>query len=406
VRIAVFNCNRRVVGGVERYLARLIPEAQRHGHQIALVYELDAPFDREIIYHGESWCITDLGIATTLRKTLSWNPDLIFVNSFSKASLVTELMEHIPTVFFCHDYIGTCISGKKMFQFPAPQPCAREFGVGCLFQYYPRRCGGWSPLSMWNEFQYQTDRLQVLRKGRLLITASRAMRAEYLKHGFSEESVQHFPYVTDFSEPEDRTLPEEPWRLLFAGRMETLKGGDLLIEALPKAVRRLGRKLKLTLAGDGRARGEWQHKADLKMTQSDSLEIIFTGWREADELGRLFRETDLVVMPSIWPEPFGCSGLEPGQYQIPAVAFDVGGISDWLHEGVNGHLASGQPPTVAGLEEAIVRCLQEPSHYHQICRGARQMASDFTLGNHVMNLFEIFEYAIGAKEVEVHESIS
>ena len=57
---------------------------------------------------------------------------------------------------------------------------------------------------------------------------------------------------------------------------------------------------------------------------------------------------DLLVVPSLWPEPFGLVGLEGARSRLPAAAFAVGGIPDWLRSGVNGYLAPGDPPTPAG----------------------------------------------------------
>ena len=47
----------------------------------------------------------------------------------------------------------------------------------------------------------------------------------------------------------------------------------------------------------------------------------------------------LLVVPSVWPEPFGSVGMAAARCGVPAAAFAVGGIPQWLHDGVNGHLA-------------------------------------------------------------------
>ena len=75
----------------------------------------------------------------------------------------------------------------------------------------------------------------------------------------------------------------------------------------------------------------------------------------------LFQESDLLVVPSIWPEPFGQVGPEAGLYGVPVAAFAVGGTPSWLTDGVNGLLAAGDPPTAAGLAESIVGCLADPA---------------------------------------------
>ena len=53
---------------------------------------------------------------------------------------------------------------------------------------------------------------------------------------------------------------------------------------------------------------------------------------------RYYEKCLLIAVPSIWDEPFGTVGLEAMFCGKPVVAFDVGGISDWLIDGVNGFL--------------------------------------------------------------------
>ena len=45
-----------------------------------------------------------------------------------------------------------------------------------------------------------------------------------------------------------------------------------------------------------------------------------------------------MAVPSLWPEPFGLVGLDAASLGRPAVAFDVGGIGEWLTDGANGRL--------------------------------------------------------------------
>ena len=66
--------------------------------------------------------------------------------------------------------------------------------------------------------------------------------------------------------------------------------------------------------------------------------VEFIGYRSHEELQRYFQRATVGVVPSVWPEPFGMVGLEFMHHQLPVIAFNSGGISDWLKDGHNGFL--------------------------------------------------------------------
>lgn len=93
------------------------------------------------------------------------------------------------------------------------------------------------------------------------------------------------------------------------------------------------------------------------------------------------------------PEPFGRIGVEAGARGLPAAAFAVGGIPEWLIEGVNGHL---RPASSAALANAIVKCLHDGDHYARLREGAREVASRFRLDTHIEQLIELFNHVARA----------
>src|SRR5439155_20630224 len=162
----------------------------------------------------------------------------------------------------------------KTFTFPTVRPCSRQFGPACLLHYFPRRCGGRSPITMWRLFRRESRRLANLHKYLAIVTHSSHMREEYIRNGIPESRIRRFVY--EIARPGPQDGPEKSvtvaasrkdrsgkhrWNLLFVGRMERLKGGATLLDALPIVVERLGAPIRLTLAGEGPQRKAWERKA-------------------------------------------------------------------------------------------------------------------------------------------------
>jgi glycosyltransferase involved in cell wall biosynthesis len=258
----------------------------------------------------------------------------------------------------------------------------------CLVLYYPRRCGGLNPVTMWKMYERSGERKAQLGKYAAILVASAHMRREYERHGVKPERIHLAALPNPNEGAEFHTAPRTGSRsnLLFLGRVTKLKGAAELLGAIPIAEKQLGRPLAVTIAGDGPERQRLE-----ELARRNRLKAEFTGWVGSSRKADLMEQADLMVVPSLWPEPFGLVGIEAGAHGLPAVAYDVGGISDWLISAYSGELAPGHPPTVEGLADAITRALSDPSHYSGLCRGAREVAGRFTLAAHVSKLESTLE---------------
>src|SRR5207237_5528401 len=132
-----------------------------NGHTLAFLHDVDTPLDRDRIALPDStlaWCAAESGPESARAVLNAWRPDVIYLQSSIEREWIDAAVAVTPTIFFCHDYVGTCISGLKTFQLPVMQPCARRFGWPCLLHYFPRHCGGWSPVTMLSEYRKQWHR--------------------------------------------------------------------------------------------------------------------------------------------------------------------------------------------------------------------------------------------------------
>ena len=404
MRVAFLNWNRRREGGVEAYLNIIISAVRNAGHDVAFCYEIDRPQERlpiQVPPDTPCWCVEDLGVERAIAALRAWRPDVIYSHNLASVELERLALDIAPAVFFGHAYQGTCISGGKTFTVPVAKPCSRRFGWQCLLHFYPHRCGGLNPAKMWTLYRTQAHRLALIKRYKIVLTNSEHMRAEYIRHGLSPDFVVSFPYcVTPLrfghESPQPRTTGRD-WRLAFAGRMDALKGGRMLLQSLPLLRSRTDRPLRLILAGDGPSRKDWETVAAQIRHSTPDVTIAFPGWLANGQLAALFDESDLLVMPSLWPEPFGTVGVQAAIQGVPAAAFRVGGIPTWLVDGVTGHFAPGNPPTTNGLAEAILRCLEDPDHYFHLRVGAAEMSGRFSAEKHLSELIELLKTAALSK---------
>src|ERR1700730_18059259 len=314
MRIGVVTWNARKVGGTETYLDRVLPGLQNAGHQVALLSQVDSPADRTRICVPEGspfYCVSTAGSGQALDQLHKWRPQLIYLQGLDDSDLEARLCTIAPVVFFAHNYYGTCVDGSKLFSFPTAKPCERAFGLGCLLNFYPRRCGGLNPITMARAYCEKAARLRILRGYRAILTASEHKRREYLKHGFAESAVHRVPLPVYSSQDDgvsgcvssDSPLAnkndhrrdkvpdyahgaksEDEWRLLFAGQMTRLKGGAVPLDAIPAVAAALGRPVQLIFAGEGPARAEWEARARVVEARNLNVRIEFAGWLKGGAL--------------------------------------------------------------------------------------------------------------------------
>jgi glycosyltransferase involved in cell wall biosynthesis len=406
MKIAIATRHIHRAGGVETYLEHVAPALIARGHDTRVWYEFAPDEGAERIVpatvHASHLRCTDAARGA-LDEVAAWKPDAIFLHGLSKPAVEEHLIDIAPTVLFLHAYHGTCISGTKTHLYPTAAPCSRTLGPGCLLHYYPRRCGGWHPVSMITNYRQQRRRQTLLGRAAFVTTLSEHMRQEAIAHGVEASRAIQLPAFTPpaprgIASPERRAATDR-WHLLFAGRMETLKGGHVLLDALSQLDDGLRRRLRVTFAGDGRERSRLERRA-ARLIQS-GIDVRFANWLSPSDRTVLFQNVDLLVVPSVWPEPFGLVGLEAAASGVPAVAFDVGGIREWLIDGVTGRLVDAPPISGAALARAIADCLSDPDRLRAWGGAALTASRTRTLAGHVNALENVLVRAAGQPAAEL-----
>src|SRR5918995_2442478 len=308
MRIAVASWTIRHAGGVESYLEKVIPAISARGFDVSFFHEVDGPTDRARINIGDIpvFSAASRGVDAAVAALQAWKPTVMYLHGVRDPDTFERLTTLGPSVSFIHTYYGTCVSGAKTHTRPDSIPCTKHFGPMCLVHYFPRGCGGRSPMTMWQPYRKQAQQLATLRRQNAVVTHSSHMQREMAAHGVSAVVI---PYAVTAPDADGDPNAPKCCDILFAGRMDRLKGGMLLLDAVQLMQARLERPLRVTFAGDGPDRQRWEARAREIVDVSSDITIRFTGWCEEARLGMLMRQSRLLVVPSVWPEPFGSVGM-------------------------------------------------------------------------------------------------
>ena len=386
MRVLVANDGFADAGGVQSYLDAVVSGLATRGHDLAMLYLDAAPVaaPSHTVEAMPWFSISRDGAARTLDSVRRWRPDVCFSHNMSELDVDRQLLSVAPVVKFMHGYSGTCVGGQKMFGLPMARPCGRTFGAACVALYLPRRCGQLNVATLVRDYGWACDQRDLFNQYRAIVVASAHMKHEYVRNGADEGRVHVNPLFSDHHESQDATTNGDDLSVAFLGRMTTLKGGALLVRAVAEASAKLGKPIELIMVGDGPQRASWE-----RLSAKLRVRSTFVGWKSGEERWKCLRRASLLAVPSVWPEPFGLVGLEAGSLGVPAIAFDVGGIREWLLPGENGVLVPGDPPRASALADGLVSTLERPAALRAMREKALAAACRMSLDRHLDRLEQI-----------------
>jgi glycosyltransferase involved in cell wall biosynthesis len=166
------------------------------------------------------------------------------------------------------------------------------------------------------------------------------------------------------------------------GRVHPDKGQKLMIRVMPRVLRDCSEAV-LVITGDGPDR-----EACIGLVKGLGLgaKVRFTGQR--DDIPDLLAAVDVVVVPSLWEEPFPFVALEAMAAGRPVVAFRTGGLSESIVEGETGYLVPLADEDA--LAAAVSRLVCQPRLARRLGEGAARRAQEFSIGRHVQQLEELY----------------
>jgi D-inositol-3-phosphate glycosyltransferase len=223
---------------------------------------------------------------------------------------------------------------------------------------------------------------QAVRRADAIVTGSDHERLLLERYYDGEPAKMHtIPCGVDLElfHPRDRAAdrralqldPERPL-LLAVGRLERLKGLDILVEVLAQLDE--PRPLLFIAGGDARSDGYRNELKSLAHHLGVDPDVRFLGPVPHERLPQYYSAADVTVVPSYY-ESFGLVAVESMACGTPVVASRVGGLVSTVTDGVNGYLIPWRCPEP--FAEKLEVLLHNPELRANFSRSARRSVERF-----------------------------
>ena len=326
-------------GGLEQYLEQLFKELDIRGHKNFFLYGQKCA-DEKLPNYSDKYYIDKVthfkcnNLSSKLAKVNkileNIDPDVILIHQVLNPHLIDLLTFETTSVRFVHGFKLICPQGSKTLNIKK-EICKSSLSYRCQLKAYTDRCMPRNPIISLPIISKSKENVRLHKKRSHMVVASEYMKSVLLYNGFDKEKITVIPYFTHIPKFKNSYHSNNPPNILALGRLVKTKGMHYLL----KAFCNVNKKAHLTIVGDG---PEFGNLKELAKKLNLTHRVSFCGWISHEKLDLIFRKSDIVVVPSIWPEPFGIVGIEAMSYQKPVLAFNVGGISEWCKDKKTGYL--------------------------------------------------------------------
>jgi glycogen synthase len=214
------------------------------------------------------------------------------------------------------------------------------------------------------------------------IAVSATVKRKYVEAGFRPESIE---VIYNGIDPRffDQPAAERPavgalkgrFNLLYSGRLRLEKGVLVALKALNLLLGEAkgAYPIHLNIFGSGDKVYLDELHSFLRVRHLTER-VTFHGWVPQEELLAYYDCSDIMLVPSLWPEPFGLVVAEAMARGLPVIASDIGGPAEILTHEADGILVP--PGDEHALAAAIKQLLGDAKKRGQLGQAARASVRD------------------------------
>lgn len=363
-------------GGYELWCQEVAEGLRMHGHEVLV---LTSRHHRERVTQPEpAWIRRELHLEMELKSLRNgiqffthrrineqenlaylqqcvntFQPDVVLVwgmwNLSRALPVLIEALMPERVVYYMGDYWPTLASQLEMY-WQTPARDWRTWLPKSLLGFWARRILAHQPLPM-PDFAHVLFPTLFMREE----LKRMGMPAKYTKIIYGAADIRHYGDPQQTAE----RRPGRPLALLYAGRVRPDKGVHVAIEAIGLLVNQYDLcDLTLTIVGDGDA----DYAEELRqLVYHHRIEpyVHFRGAQPKEEMPHIYRQADIFLFTSIWPEPFGRVLIEAMAAGAVVVGSPTGGAAEILVDEENA--LTFPPGDAEALAKQILRLANAPA---------------------------------------------
>ncbi len=196
-----------------------------------------------------------------------------------------------------------------------------------------------------------------------LFAVSNSLKQALERNGIKNVEVMHTGI--DLADYPTSSNKQNKKVILFAGRLSEAKGGRVIEEAM-KIVLKSEPNAELMTAGRG------------------------SKWLNREEMKQAYLDSSIVIVPSIYLDPFPRTVLEAMAMGKPVVGTCYGGAPEIIEDGVTGYVVN--PLNIKVMAEKMLDLLKNPQKAEMFGQAGRErIKTHFNLDDKITKLMSVYE---------------
>ncbi|MCD4670148.1 MAG: glycosyltransferase [Actinomycetia bacterium] len=329
------------------------------------------------------------------RLLLRWKPDIIHMHGLSKALSWAPILAagsfKIPVIYTIHDY-GLLCPNLGIYNFKTQKICD-YYKKGCLIKCMATDCDKRSygqKLWRWSRYIITAKLFKFDKRVSAFIAVGSFIKSFFSENLRTKKQIRLIYNPVDIKKiinlPDETVKRNGPVKFLFAGRLSSEKGIELLLGAIKEV------RAELIIIGDGELMPLCK-----EVSRETGGRVKVLGYQDRQSVFYNMRSCDCLVLPSKWLDPAPLILAEAGYNGLPCIVADHGGLSEFIKPGINGIYF--EPGNMSSLKKVMMEIVKNPQLLMPLKKNSKEIIQKMNLDteHHIEGILKLYYEILAEK---------